>query len=195
MNIKKTSILLLDFTIKRLAEIFGAVISVTGIMLFVALATYTPDDPNFIFPDNNVIKNLLGFKGSFVSDLFFQSLGLTSYLVSFTFFITGINIFKIKEFFLIIENIFFSILYSIFGTLFLTHFYSKGYSLYINGNGGFVGNYLNQTFLGTLININEILFYYILISLIIFLFLVSIRFNPKKFGLSIKKNILFILQK
>ena len=163
MNIKKTANLLINFTIKRLAEIFGVIIFSGGVILLVALITYSPDDPNFIFPENTKIKNLLGFQGSFVSDLFFQSIGLIAYLVSFTFIVTGINIFRIKEFFLIVENIFFTIIYCLFGTLFLTHFYSKGFTLYINGNGGFVGNYLNQTFFGSLIQINENIFYYILI--------------------------------
>ena len=124
MNIKKTANFLLNFAIKRLAEIFGIIIFFSGLALFLALATYSPEDPNFIFPDNTQIKNLLGFQGSFISDLFFQSVGLVAYLVSFTFLITGINIFKTKEFFLIIENIFYVILYSIFGTLLLTYFYS-----------------------------------------------------------------------
>ena len=186
MNIKKTANLLINFTIKRLAEIFGVTISIAGIILLIALTTYSPEDPNFVFPDNTVIKNLLGFKGSFTSDLFFQSIGLIAYLVSFTFIITGINITRTKEFFLIIENIFFITLYSIFGTLFFTYFYSKGFTLYINGNGGFVGAYFNQTFLNSLIQINEDIFYYILILIILFLFLISINFNPKRFYLSMK---------
>jgi len=186
MNIKKTANLLINFTIKRLAEIFGIIISVAGIMLLIALITYSPEDPNFVFPDNTVINNLLGFKGSFISDLFFQSIGLIAYLVSFTFIITGINITRTKEFFLIIENTFFITLYSIFGTLFFTYFYSKGFTLYINGNGGFVGAYFNQTFFNSLIQINENIFYYILILIILFLFLISINFSPKKFYLSIK---------
>ena len=92
-----------------------------------ALLTYSPEDPNFIFPDNTEIKNILGFQGSFVADLFFQSLGLISYMLSITLIITGINIFRIKEFFLLIENIFFTIIYSLFGTLFLSHFYSNAF--------------------------------------------------------------------
>ena len=60
---------------------------------------------------------------NFISDLFFQSFGFIAYLISFTYIITGINIFRLKEFFLIIENIFYSILYSIFGSIFLNHFY------------------------------------------------------------------------
>ena len=124
MNIKKTANLLLNFAIKRLAEILGIIIFASGTMLLLALITYSPEDPNFIFPDNTEIKNLLGFQGSYISDLFFQSVGLISYLISFTLIITGINIFSTKEFFLVIENIFFASLYCVFGTLFLTYFYS-----------------------------------------------------------------------
>ena len=189
MNIKKTANLLLNFAIKRLAEILGIIIFASGTMLLLALITYSPEDPNFIFPDNTEIKNLLGFQGSYISDLFFQSVGLISYLISFTLIITGINIFSTKEFFLVIENIFFASLYCIFGTLFLTYFYSRGFSLYINGNGGFVGNYLNQTFFNSLIQVNENIFYYILILLILILFLISINFKSKKFLLLIKNLI------
>ena len=170
MNIKKTADLVINFTINRLAEILGIIIFISGVMLLVALLSYSPEDPNFIFPENTEIKNLLGFHGSFVSDLFFQSVGLIAYLLSLTLIITGINIFIKKEFFLIIENIFFAILYSVFGTLFLTFFYSNDFTLYINGNGGFVGNYLNQTFLNSLIQINKNIFYYILILLVLFFF-------------------------
>ena len=192
MNIKKTADLVINFTINRLAEILGIIIFISGVMLLVALVSYSPEDPNFIFPENTEIKNLLGFHGSFVSDLFFQSVGLIAYLLSFTLIITGINIFIKKEFFLIIENIFFGILYSIFGTLFLTFFYSQDFTFYINGNGGFVGNYFNQTFLNSLIQINENIFYYSLILLVIFLFLISINFRPIIFYNNIKKIINFL---
>src|SRR5210317_2559374 len=154
MNIKKTADLLLNFAIKRLAEILGIIIFASGTMLLLALITYSAEDPNFIFPDNTEIKNLLGFQGSFTSDLLFQSFGLAAYLLPITFFFTGINIILRKEFFLIIENFFYSILYLVFVVLFLSHFYKEAYTLYINGNGGFVGIYLDQTFLNTLININ-----------------------------------------
>ena len=187
MNIKKTANLLLNFAIKRIAEIFGIIIFGSGLLLLISLLSYSPDDPNFVFPDNTQIKNLLGFQGSFISDIFFQSVGLVSYLISLTFLITGINIFRTKEFFLFIENIFFVILYSIFGTLFLTHFYSDIFTLYINGNGGFVGNYLNQTFLNSLILLNENIFFYLLILFTIIIFLISINFSPRKFFKFIKK--------
>ncbi len=187
MDIKKTANLFVNFTIKRLVEIFGLIVSIAGLLMLIALLSYSPEDPNFIFPDNIKIKNVLGFQGSFISDIFFQSLGLISYLFSLTLIFTGINIFKEKEFFLIIENLFYVIIYSIFGTLFLTHFYSSAFTLYINGNGGFIGAYLNNTFLKSLIQTNEMIFYYILPIITFVLFLISINFHPIKFYRIIKK--------
>jgi S-DNA-T family DNA segregation ATPase FtsK/SpoIIIE len=195
MNIKKTANLLLNFTIRRLAEIFGILISLAGGLLLLALITYSPNDPNFIFPENTKIENLMGFHGSFVSDLLFQSVGLMAYLIPFTFLITGINILKTKDFFLIIENNFFTILYLISGTLFFTHYYSNTYSIFINGTSGFVGQYLNQTFLKSLILINESIFFYLLILITIIFFLISINFNHKNFIEFIKKSFDLITKK
>jgi len=195
MNIKKTANLLLNFAVKRLAEIFGILISLTGTMLFLALITYSPNDPNFIFPENTKIENLMGFQGSFISDLFFQSVGLMSYLIPFTLIVTGINILKTKDFFLFIENNFFAILYLIFGALFFAHYYSDTYTMYINGNSGFVGDYLNQTFLKSLILTNEGIFFYILILIIIIFFLISINFSPRNFLIFIKKILKFFNKK
>jgi len=195
MNIKKTANLLLNFTIRRLAEIFGILISLAGGMLLLALITYSPNDPNFIFPENTKIQNLMGFHGSFVSDLLFQSVGLMAYLIPFTLLITGINIFKTKDFFLIIENNFFTILYLISGTLFFIHYYSSTYSIFINGTSGFVGQYLNQTFLKSLILINESIFFYLLILITTIFFLISINFNYKNFIEFIKKAFNLISKK
>jgi len=187
MNIKKIVNITLLFIAKRLTEIFGFLILSAGIFLFVSLVSYSPEDPNFIFPDNTEIRNLLGFRGSYISDIFFQSIGLVSYLVSLTLFFTGINIILRKDFFLIIENIFYSILYSIFGSLFFNHFYNTAFALFINGNGGFIGNYLNENFFKNLLSLNENISYYFLIILIISLFLLSINFSPRKFFNFLKK--------
>ena len=195
MNIKKTADLLLNFATKRIAELLGILIFIGGVLLFIALITYSPDDPNFIFPKDKEIKNLLGFNGSFVSDLFFQSIGLISYLVSITFILTGINIIINKKIFLIIENIFFAVLYSLLGTLFLSYFYLNDFSLYINGTGGFVGIYLKKTFLITVIQINETIFFYSFIIIILFLFLISINFHVNKFYNAVKKILLFFLKR
>ncbi len=192
MNIKKIAHTVLQFTIKRVIEILGSSILILGLLLFLSLFSYSPNDPNFIFPENTEINNLLGFRGSYISDLFFQSVGLIAYLISITFILTGINIFRTKNFFLLIENTFFSIFYIIFGSLFFSFFYNNSFELYINGNGGFIGNYLSQTFLGDIINIQLNISYYFLIIFITVLFLISINFNPKNFLKSLKKLLVFL---
>ena len=195
MDIKKLSNTALMFVIKRLIEILGICISLFGIFIFIALVSYSPNDPNFIFPDNTVIKNILGYQGSFISDFLLQSIGLIAYLVPITFILTGTNIFRKKEIFLLIENTFFIVIYSLFGSLFFNIFYIETFTLYINGNGGFVGNYLSKTFIKSLINSYNNFFYYFLILITIFFFLLSINFNLKNFFQGIKKLIQFILKK
>tara|TARA_B110000114_G_C15076049_1_gene391849 strand:- start:75 stop:2165 length:2091 start_codon:yes stop_codon:yes gene_type:complete len=194
MNIKNFFDSLLKFTIKRLKEVIGITISVIGVLLFLVLITYSPDDPNFIFPDNTNIKNLLGFRGSFTSDLFFQSIGLISYLIPVSLIFTGVFISINKNIFLLFENIFFIILYSLVGSLFFNHFYQNAFTLYINGNGGFIGNYLDQNFIYHLVNIDETISYYFLSSVIILFFFISINFNPKKIYLYLNKFITLIFK-
>ena len=75
MNIKDLSRKTLDFTIKRVAEISGIFLICISILIFLSLISYSPEDPNFIFTENTEIKNILGFRGSYISDLFFQSIG------------------------------------------------------------------------------------------------------------------------
>ena len=99
MNIKKITNLTLVFMAKRLSEIIGILISLAGLILLISLISYSPNDPNFIFPENTEIKNLFGFRGSYISDLFFQSLGLISFLFSFTLIFTGIKMTISKNFF------------------------------------------------------------------------------------------------
>ena len=195
MDIKKLSNTALMFVVKRLIEILAICISLFGILMFIALISYSPDDPNFIFPDNTIIKNILGYQGSFISDFLLQSVGLVAYLIPITFIFTGTNIFRKKEIFLLIENTFFIVIYSLFGSLFFNIFYVETFTLYINGNGGFVGNYLSETFYKSFVNSYNNFFYYFFLLITIFFFLISINFNPKKFFQSIKKLIQFILKK
>ena len=121
MNIKKITNSILLFVAKRLAEIFGILVLISGILLLISLISYSPEDPNFIFPENTDIKNILGFRGSYISDLF------------------------------------------------LTHYYSNAFTLYINGNGGFIGNFLNQTYLNQILLINNQISYYFLVIIILLL--------------------------
>ena len=186
MEIKRLANNTLNFVLKKVIEIIGLTLGIVGLLLLISLITFSPDDPNFIFPENTEIKNLLGFQGSFISDLLLQSLGLIAFLIPIGFFLSGINIILTKKLILIIENLFYTIVYSLFGSLFFTFFYPNAFNLYINGNGGFIGNFLNSSFLNSLINMNPQLIYYILIILIITFFLISIQFKIKYFYIFFK---------
>ena len=61
-----------SFLLKRLSELVGIALFCLSILLLASLISYSPEDPNFIFPDNVAIKNLLGIYGSYVSDVLFQ---------------------------------------------------------------------------------------------------------------------------
>ncbi|MDB9768705.1 DNA translocase FtsK [Candidatus Pelagibacter ubique] len=187
MEFKKLANNTINFGINRIIETAGITFVIIGLLLLVSLATFSPDDPNFIFPDNAEIKNLLGFNGSYTADLFFQTFGLISLLIPFTLIFSGINIVLYKKIFLILESIFYSVLYSSFGSLFFSFFYPTAFNLYINGNGGFIGKYLETTFLTSLININSQISYYFLILIILILFLISIHFKVIYFYKLIKK--------
>ena len=195
MEIKKIASNSLNFVIKSIVQMAGLFILLIGLFLLTSLLSYSPEDPNFIFPKNTEIQNILGFKGSVVADLFFQSLGIISMLIPISLLFTGINIIRSKKVVLIIENFFYVILYSLLGALFFTTYYSNSFWLSINGNGGFIGKYLESTFLGSLININHKISYYILIIIILLLFLISINFKLNSFLNFIKTLFKFLYRK
>ena len=191
MNIKIVFDKMANFTVKRLSELIGLLLLVLSILLLTSLITYSPEDSNFIFPNNSEIKNLLGIKGSYVSDIFYQSIGLISLLIPISIFFSGIHIFRKKNLIVLIENLFFIILYSIIGSLFFTVFHQETYWLAINGNNGFVGNLFEQSFLINLIKLNQNISYYLLLLIITILFFLSINFNLK----STFKNLLNFFKK
>jgi len=194
MDIKKIANSSLIFITNRLIEIIGILVTIFGVLLFIALISYSPSDPNFIFSDNTKIKNLLGFQGSYISDLFFQSIGLISFLIPVTFFFSGIRIFKKKEIFFLIENTFYITIYSLIGSLFFSYFYKNAFNLYINGNGGFVGTFLNQFFLKIDVIQYENFIYYIFLIFITTFFFLSFNFNPKTFFFFLKNNFVSIIK-
>ena len=104
MEIRKFILNITNFLIKRVIELFGIILIIASVILVLALFSYSPEDPNFIFSNENEINNILGFRGSVVSDFFFQSIGLISFLVCLTIFFTGINIIFNKKILIILEN-------------------------------------------------------------------------------------------
>ena len=189
MDFKNLLINARNIVLYKIIETIGIGIIILGLLFFLSLITYSPNDPNFIFSENKEIKNLLGFKGSLVSDFFFQAIGLVSFLIPLSIVITGVNVFFSKKLLILFENLFFIVLYSIVGSLYLSLFYKESFFLSIGGNGGFIGNYLVDNFISEIINSNEIILDLSFIFILILLFLLSINF--KLYHLVTIKNFLF----
>ena len=189
MNFKNILLNTTNIIINKIIQIFGIIAIIFGFLFLLSLVSYSPDDPNFIFSKNEDIKNFLVFNGSLISDFFFQSIGLISFLIPITIIITGANVLFKKKILLFFENLFFIVLYSLVGSIYLSLFYKDSFFLSVSGNGGFVGNFLAESFIKEIVIINKDISYYFLITFIIILFLQSINF---KFNYLISfKNFLF----
>ena len=195
MEIKKYLNKSLDFVIRRLFELFGVLLIVLSLYLLISLVSYSPEDPNLIFKDISNVKNLMGKNGSIISDFLFQSFGLMSFLFSLTILFNGFFALKNKSISFVLESFFYTILYLILGSLFLSFYYENSFWLIVNGNGGFVGKYLTNTFLGNIITINTEIGYYVLIIFVLLLFFLSTKIKLQNIILIFKlvsKNKIFI---
>ncbi len=166
-----------EFLIKRISELLGLLIIFLALSILISLVSYSPNDPNFIISETDEIQNLLGFRGSVISDFLFQSIGLISYCIPFTLFFSGANILLNKRQIILIDNLFFCVLYIICGSLFFAYFKDQSFFLTINGNGGFIGLFLKDSFIASILEINHNVSYYTLLILTFFLFLISINFK------------------
>ncbi len=166
-----------EFLIKRLTELFGLIIIIASILILISLLSYSPNDPNFLNSKIDEIQNILGFRGSLLSDFLFQSVGLIAYLIPFTLFFSGTNMLITKIQITVIDNLFYCILYIIFGSLFFSYFYDQSFFLIVNGNGGFVGLFIKNSFLKNLLDINQNISYYTLCFFVVIFFLISINFK------------------
>jgi len=70
---------------RRLNELIGFVLCVSGLLLFLALASYSPLDPSFnsasVLTGSQSARNWIGLVGAIVSDLMLQGLGIGAFLV------------------------------------------------------------------------------------------------------------------
>ena len=126
------------FLNKRIIEIVGLLIVLLSFFLLLSLLTYYPEDQYFSSQENIKIHNLLGSYGSFISDLILQSFGIISFLFCITIFFTGIFVVKDKKLENILINLFYSTIYILSGSAFLSNFERVSQWVIFNGNGGFV---------------------------------------------------------
>ncbi|NQU56779.1 MAG: DNA translocase FtsK 4TM domain-containing protein, partial [Rhodospirillales bacterium] len=64
------------FLRRRLSEIIGLALILSGLLLLVALFSYAPGDPSFNSASDGGPLNLLGLGGAYLADLLLQSLGI-----------------------------------------------------------------------------------------------------------------------
>jgi len=169
-----------SFVKKRLIELSGILLILIGSFLLISIATYSPSDPNFIYtPENTEIKNFGGFYGSIISDFLLQSIGLISFFLTINFFYWGINLINCKLINNFISKIFFTLVYIIFGTTFISIFYNNSFWLIDNGNGGFVGQIIkeNTYIFSNLIENQYAGFSLLFVSILFFIFSLGIKIN------------------
>ena len=174
------------FAFNRVLELMGLIIIIFAFFMFLSLISYSPEDPNFIFTDNSKISNIMGFRGSYTSDIILQSFGIISHLFPITFFFIGATIIKSKRLLVIIDNLFYLIIYSIIGTFYFSTFDNISFELTINGNGGFLGKYISNFLKLDLSDPYQFYVKSILLLLIVFSFCLSINFSIKFFKSLIK---------
>ncbi len=175
-----------NFLKKRTFEFIGLVLISVSIGLAVAFATYSPEDPSFVYGDKEFeIKNFFGIYGSSIADFLLQSFGLVSFLLLINFLSWGINLVFKKELKKIILKLFLVICYLTLGTVFIYITFNNSFWLIDNGNSGFVGkigyNLLSSWFPW----IDEIYTTYGLLLLTLALFLFSSDISFKKIFLGL----------
>src|SRR6266481_1761817 len=70
---------------RRLNELIGFLLCVSALLLFLALASYSPLDPSFnsasILTGAHAARNWIGLVGAIVSDLMLQGFGIGAFLI------------------------------------------------------------------------------------------------------------------
>ena len=174
------------FLNNRIIELLGFALIIFSVCLLLAIITYSPSDPNFLYnPEKANINNLLGFKGSIVSDFLLQAIGLISLLFIINLLIWGIKLLRKKIINNFLSKIFFTTLYMLSGTTLIFYYNNSSFWLIDNGNGGFLGRIIGENLQNFIIS-NEN--YYV----IFFLFLSTLIFFSLSVDLKIKESIQII---
>ena len=165
-----------SFVKNRLIELFGILLILFSIFLFASIISYSPEDPNFIYTQENIqIKNIGGFYGSVISDFLLQSIGLMSVLIAFNIFFWGFKFTLNKKITNFISRIFFTLIYVISGTTFINISFNDSFWLIDNGNSGFIGRIIKENIYSFINLIENQYLIYCLILLTIVFFVLSLN--------------------
>ncbi|MFQ6082240.1 MAG: DNA translocase FtsK [Candidatus Aminicenantia bacterium] len=73
-------------------ELIGVILLAIGIIIFLSLVSYSPDDPSWAtYTPSAKVKNYIGLIGASISEFLFQLFGLPSFLFPIAFLFLGIN--------------------------------------------------------------------------------------------------------
>jgi len=187
---------LTNFIKKRTFELLGLILILTSLALALSFATYTPEDPSFIYGDSSIeIKNFFGIYGSTTADFLLQSFGLASFLLLINFLSWGFNLLIKKEIKGILLKLFFVTAHLTLGSIFIYLTFNNSFWLIDNGNSGFVGE-ISYNFISNLTPwVNNKYFIFIIFFLTIVFFIFSSGLNMKNITVNIFKVILSIFRK
>ena len=185
-----------NFIKKRTFELLGIILILTSLALAVSFATYTPEDPSFIYGDSSIeIKNFFGIYGSSIADFLLQSFGLASFLLLANFIFWGLSLLIKKEIKGILVKLFFVVVYLTLGSIFIYLTFNNSFWLIDNGNSGFVGE-ISYNFINNLTTwVNNKYFIFIIFFLTIIFFIFSSGLNVKNIMARTLQLILSIFKK
>ena len=185
-----------NFIKKRTFELLGIILILTSLALAVSFATYTPEDPSFIYGDSSIeIKNFFGIYGSSIADFLLQSFGLASFLLLANFIFWGLSLLIKKEIKGILLKLFFVVVYLTLGSIFIYLTFNNSFWLIDNGNSGFVGE-ISYNFINNLTTwVNNKYFIFIIFFLTIIFFIFSSGLNVKHIMARTLQLILSIFKK
>ena len=185
-----------NFIKKRTFELLGIILILTSLALAVSFATYTPEDPSFIYGDSSIeIKNFFGIYGSSIADFLLQSFGLASFLLLANFIFWGLSLLIKKEIKGILLKLFFVVVYLTLGSIFIYLTFNNSFWLIDNGNSGFVGE-ISYNFINNLTTwVNNKYFIFIIFFLTIIFFIYSSGLNVKNIMARTLQLILSIFKK
>ena len=169
-----------NFIKRRLIEFFGLILITFFFLYTFALVNYSAEGSTLIYKaDNSATPSIFYYYSNVVADFFLQSFGLISFLIGISIFSWGINLIIGKKIPNILSGFFYIVTYIFFGCLFVYSGYNNSFWLSANGNGGFVGKFIFNSFFKSLIIFDEKISYYLLIVIVLVLFLISINFSLK----------------
>ncbi len=130
----------LSFFKKRIVEVCGLIlISIFGLFSY-SLINYSPNNETLIYKiDEEVTGGLFEIYSNMSADFFLQSFGLVSFLIALSILSWGISLIFKKRIDNFLNKLFYTIVYIIFGCLFVYITNNNSFWLIDNGNSGFIG--------------------------------------------------------